>query len=49
MVVQWLRIHLRIAGDTGSILGQGTKIPQAVGNEAGVVQIERPHAATRGA
>ena len=33
--------------DTGSILGQGTKIPQAVGNEAGVAQIERPHAASR--
>ena len=28
--VQWLRICASTTGDTGSILGQETKIPQAV-------------------
>ena len=31
LVVQWLRLHTPNAGGTGSILGQGTKIPYAVG------------------
>ena len=29
LVVQWLRLHAPNAGGTGSIPGQGTKIPQA--------------------
>ena len=29
LVVQWLRLHASNAGDTGSILGRGTKIPHA--------------------
>ena len=29
LVVQWLRLHAFNAGDTGSIPGQGTKIPHA--------------------
>ena len=29
MVVQWLRLCIPNAGDTGSIHGQGTKIPHA--------------------
>ena len=29
LVVQWLGLHTSIARDTGSIPGQGTKIPQA--------------------
>ena len=29
LVVQWLRRHAASAGDVGSILGQGTKIPHA--------------------
>ena len=29
LAVQWLRLHTSIAGGTGSIPGQGTKIPQA--------------------
>ena len=27
LVVQWLRLHVSNAGDVGSILGQGTRIP----------------------
>ena len=27
VVVQWLELHASTAGGTGSILGQGTKIP----------------------
>ena len=27
MVAQWLRLHTSNVGDTGSIFGQGTKIP----------------------
>ena len=30
LAVQWLRLHASTAGVTGSIPGQGTKIPQAV-------------------
>ena len=30
LVVQWLRLHASNAGGTGSIPGQGTKIPHAV-------------------
>ena len=30
LVVQWLGIHTSIAGSTGSIPGQGTKIPHAL-------------------
>ena len=29
LVVQWLRLCASIVGDTGSIPGQGTKIPHA--------------------
>ena len=29
MVAQWLRFHTSTAGDTGSTLSQGTKIPHA--------------------
>ena len=29
LAVQWLRLHTPNAGDTGSILGWGTKIPHA--------------------
>ena len=29
LVVQWLRLHTSSAGDSGSIPGQGTKIPDA--------------------
>ena len=30
LTVQWLGLRASIAGGTGSIPGQGTKIPQAV-------------------
>ena len=30
MAVQWLRLHISVAGDTVSSLGQGTRIPYAV-------------------
>ena len=30
LVVQWLRLHTSTANSTGSIPGQGTKIPHAV-------------------
>ena len=30
LVVQWLRLHASNARGTGSILGQGTKIPHAL-------------------
>ena len=30
LTVQWLRLHASTAGDTGSILGLGNKIPYAV-------------------
>ena len=30
LVVQWLRLRVSTAGDTGLIPGQGTKIPQAM-------------------
>ena len=30
LVVQWLRLSASMAGDTGSISGQGTNIPYAV-------------------
>ena len=29
LAVQWLRLHTSTAGDTGSIPGRGTKIPQS--------------------
>ena len=32
LAVQWLRLHISNAGDTGSIPGQGTKIPHASGH-----------------
>ena len=31
LVAQWLRIHLPVQRNLGSILGWGTKIPHAVG------------------
>ena len=30
LVVQWLRLHALNAGDSGSIPGRGTKVPQAI-------------------
>ena len=32
LVVQWLRLHASTAGGGGSIPGQGTKIPHALGH-----------------
>ena len=29
LAIQWLRLHTSVAGDTGSIPGWGTKIPNA--------------------
>lgn len=33
LVVQWLELHASTTGDTGSILGQGTKISEDVQHE----------------
>ena len=41
-MVQWLRIHLPVAGDAGSVSGRGTKIPRATG-QLGPRALEPPH------
>ena len=41
LVIQWLRLHASTAGATGSIPGQGTKIPHAAqcGQKTWVAQL----------
>ena len=47
-MVQWLRLCAPNAGDTGSVPGQGTKIPHATGQLSPHTATKKiPHAATK--